>query len=294
MSSHVLVCDFDADLISRVRERKLVVRVDSASLLFDAVRAAQRNNILLAVWIEGAAPLADLDLSGLETMRSTAIYLKVDGFGSFRDWITQVPILRMLSVLVFVDANVSNGSRDLRILSSLGVPTGIRFCEELPDWESLADLMSYSVYGKVQHAPIQPFQYIIDTFGPAKNMEFGDVFLENPSKFLHVDRNAQVFLSRSELEEGKAGLCGIDSVDEVYAMKPYVERVNSWREFFLKEDGCAYCPVWRLCLGKFERFTGHDQGCRNFFSELLEAAEYHHEKKSQRHMVPFPWVGNPD
>ncbi len=48
-----------------------------------------------------------------------------------------------------------------RILSSLGVRVSLDLSTGLIDWEALSDLLSYAVYGRCPHAPIELFETMI-------------------------------------------------------------------------------------------------------------------------------------
>jgi hypothetical protein len=169
--------------------------------------------------------------------------------------------------------------RDLRILSSLLIPCGIVLREARPDWESLRELLSYAVYSQVPHAPIEPFHFVISNHASCKKIDFNSIYFDDPSRFLHIDKHGHVALSRKELDRGDHVLNDLERLGEIQNCPSYVYRLNAWRELFLKPNGCAYCPGWRFCLGKYEAFA--DNECQEFFNEWLEAAEYYQRKQAK-------------
>jgi hypothetical protein len=202
MSSHVLICDFNEKLLSRLKNRKLVVRLNDPRIITHAIKVVREKNIIHSIWLHSNNSLSDLSLDEPENLEGVKLKIEVEELGEFREWIKIVPLLRELQSMVFLSETTPGSYRDLRILSSLNVPCGIIFGDKSPDWEALLDLMSYAVYGKVPHAPIQPFHYVISEYGPSKRTDFYSVYFENPSKFFHVDPMGRIAFSRKELEKG--------------------------------------------------------------------------------------------
>ena len=279
MNSHVLVCDFDEQLISRFHHRNLVLRVKSTDLIAHAVRIVQEKNNLYALWLQGDLPLSELDITELEKSNTVPFCLEVAGLGNFRESIGQIRSLRKLDVLVMLAEDAPGTYRDLKILSSLFVPCGIRFGKRCPDWESLADLISYSVYSKAPHAPIEPFHFVMSNYDPGKRIDFRSVYFEDPCEFLQVDPHGRIALSREEREGEKFISIDLEDLDRVKEFPSYIQKTEAWRDFFLKPDGCAYCPGWQICLGKFEWTEDKESGCMKFFGEFMEAVDHDCERK---------------
>lgn len=285
MNSHILVCDFDEKLISRFEHRNLVVRMDNPGLVNHAVKKVREKNNLNTIWLHLDAPLPRLDIAELEKSSTVPFYLEISGLGGFKESLEHIRSLRRLDVLVMLAEDAPGTYRDLKILSSLFVACGIKFGNRFPDWESLADLLSYSVYSKVTHAPIQPFHFIISNYDAQKRIDFAGTYYEDPSKFLHINTHGCIALSREELEKEEFISIDLEGLEEVMKLPAYIQRMEAWREYFLKPDGCAYCPGWRICLGKFEKYTGKESGCMTFFGELMEAADHYQEQKARLEAV---------
>lgn len=281
MNSHILVCDFDEKLISRFEHRNLVVRIDNFDVVNDVVKKVQEKNILNTIWLHLDGPLSRLDITELEKSSSVRFYLEITGIGDFRESIEHIRSLRELDVIVVLAEDVPGTYRDLKILSSLFVPCGITFRNRNPDWESLADLLSYSVYSKVPHAPIQPFHFLMSNYNVQKRIDFAGSYFEDPSRFLYIEAQGCIALSKEELEKEEFISIDLKDLDNVTNLPSYTQKIEAWREFFLKPNGCAYCQGWRICLGKFEKSTDKESGCMKFFGELMEAAEHYQEGKAK-------------
>jgi hypothetical protein len=282
MNSHVLVCDFDEELISRLHHRNLVLRMNAPDLITHAVKVVQEKNSLYAIWLHGDLPLSKLDVTELEKSNKMQFYLEVTGLGDFRDSIGNIRSLRKLDVLVILAEDAPGTYRDLKILSSLFVPCGISFRNQQPNWESLADLMAYSIYNNPPHAPIEPFHFVISNYDPLKRIDFGSVYFEDPCRFLHIDTRGRIALSREEMERESFLSSDLEALDRVNGFPSYIQRTEAWREFFLKPDGCAYCPGWQICLGKFAGTEDKESGCMKFFGELMEAVDHCYERKKPK------------
>ncbi len=288
MNSHVLVCDFDEKLISRFQHRSFVLRMDNPDFVTHAVKVVQEKNSLYTVWLHTEAPLSRLNITELGKSSTVPFYLEVTGLGNFRESIKNIRLLCGLKGIVVLPEDAPGSYRDLKILSSLFVPCGIIFRNRCPDWDSLADLMSYSVYTKVPHAPIQPFHFIISNYDTQKRIDFDSVHFEDPSRFLHIDIKGRIALSREELEKEEFISIDLENLDKIVNIRPYTQRIEAWREFFLKPDGCAYCPGWQICLGKFEGSTDKESGCMAFFDEWMDAVDHYQEQKVKLEAIHRP------
>ncbi len=89
---------------------------------------------------------------------------------------------------------------------------------------------------------------------------------------------------RTECDKSKAkNFINVLSLDKPWTIeiKEYKKRVLSWQEFLLQKKGCAYCPAWRVCIGKFSSSYEKNPGCRDFFSDVMDAADYFKMQKKQ-------------
>lgn len=284
MNDHTIVCSFAEDLIEKLSQETLVVRTDDSSLVTVIKNVTDRNTRLQTILLEPDEPLSSVAF--MEDWEEIPIALYAPEFGSFREFIHKLPVLRKLKLKVFLSTDNQQNYIHLRILSSLGIRCGIIFGENLVDWDLVNDLMHYALYSKSNHAPIEPFQYIASNYRPDKYTDYSSVYFDNPSKYLHMNKKEQISLSRNELEEGKFIAEGVGSLNSISEIKEYKKRVLSWQEFLLQKKGCAYCPAFRVCIGKFSSSCEKNPGCRDFFSDVMDASDYFQmeKRKSRREL----------
>lgn len=275
MSNPVIVCNYDESLLSRLKRRHIVVRVDDPFKALSAVKLVQEKNVLQALWLLIDAPFSHLPCKILEALANVPLYLDVAEIGNFREWRDQVDLLRKLKVRLMIPEEAPGSYRDLRILSSLLIPCGIRFGNCCPDWDALTDLMCYAAYGKIPHAPIQPFHFVLTCFERHMRVDFNSVYFEDPSRYLHVDNEGHIALTRMNLDRGWFIETDLENLDAIADLPAYQAHGEAWREVFLTKGRCAYCPAWRICLGTFDGVPGSHPSCESFFMEFLEAAEHH-------------------
>jgi len=279
MNDHTIVCPFDEDLIEKLSQKKLVVRTDDSSLVSVIKNVTDRNVRLHTILLEPDEPLSSVAF--MEEWEEIPIALYISKFGSFREFIHKLPLLRKLKLKVFLSTDNQQNYIHLRIMSSLGIRCGIIFGKNLVNWDLVNDLMHYALYSKSNHASIEPFQYIASNYRADQYTDYSSVYLDNPSKYLHINKKEQIALTRNELEEGKFIAEGVRSLNTISEIKEYKKRVLSWQEFLLQKKGCAYCPAWRVCIGKFSSSYEENPGCRDFFSDVMDAADYFKMQKKQ-------------
>ncbi|MFQ5504278.1 MAG: hypothetical protein ACE5F1_05690 [Planctomycetota bacterium] len=273
MSSRVLVCPPDDALLSRLSGHGLILRCEDPRSLADVVEQARRPEVELScILLRSRAPLACLRLDPGWRLLPLAVH--VPGAGSLREVLAMVPELRQFKLKLFLPAERQENLSAVRILASLGIDSGLTMPEAGADWESLADLMTYALLGMIPHAPIEPFAFIADHYAPNSTLDFGAVWFEDPSRYLHLDAEGRIALSAGECERGEfAG--HVDRLDELETSAAYQERSSATDRHFLSEEGCAYCPGWRVCLGKFAGEANNGRRCAAFFEELMEVVEEH-------------------
>lgn len=279
MNNHTIVCPFDEDLIEKLSQKKLVVRTDDSSLVSVIKNVTDRDVRLRTILLEPDEPLSSVAFR--EDWEEIPIVLYPSEFGSFREFIHKLPLLKKLKLKVFFSTDNQQNYIHLRILSSLGIHCGIIFGEKLVNWDLVNDLMHYALYSKSNHAPIEPFQYIASNYRADQYTDYSSVYFDNPSKYLHINKKEQIALMGNELEEGKFIAEGVHSLNTISEIKEYKKRVLSWQEFLLQKKGCAYCPGWRVCIGKFSSSYEKNPGCRDFFSDVMDAADYFKMQKKQ-------------
>ena len=274
MREHILVCQFDETLISRLHQKSVVVTTNDFEQLHSICKILKDHQVNLQCLVfHHKGSLASVPFH--ESWKGIPIAVYVNDMGPFKEIMGKLPLIRDLNIRIYLSSeNIANYT-NLHILASLGIDCGINFVEnEKINWESLNDLMTYAIYGKVNHASIEPFNFIASHYNPGQLTDFSSVYFENPHAYLHIDKDENIAMTSSDLKKGKYICSGIQSFHQIHENEKYKEAVHSWQEFFLKTEGCAYCQAWRVCLGKFAESFEKNQGCRPFFVDMMDAADH--------------------
>jgi hypothetical protein len=149
------------------------------------------------------------------------------------------------------------------------------FGEKNIDWVALTDLMTYAILGRIPHAPIEPFHYIANHYTQntkTERIEFSAVYLNDPSKYVHLNEEGFVALTKEDLIARRFISDQINEIINLSQHPAYIEYLDKWKHYFIKPTECAFCQGWRVCLGKFSAI-GSYSGCKDFFLELMEVIE---------------------
>lgn len=198
MNTHQLVCPFDMELLDKLRGRGLVIRCDNIAELPHIEACLADAHQLQAILIDSDQPLAAL--LPFSSSWSVCLDLHVSGMGLYRDIAPHIEQLRSSRLKIFMPAAIPENITAMRILSSVGVSCGLSFDSRTPDWEKVSDLMCYAVYGKYPHAPIEPFSFITAHYQPNAQLDFGSVYLDDTSKYLHISKEGCIASSCPNLE----------------------------------------------------------------------------------------------
>ncbi|MBF0563961.1 MAG: hypothetical protein HQK89_01830 [Nitrospirae bacterium] len=277
----ILVCPFKEELISQINGKALVICLDDIYKIEQVVDIVNNHNKLHCALINAKYSLTAISFQN--NWRDIPIALYVSDMGSFLELVPKLPVLRQLDIRIYLSENIEHTYTNIMLLSSLGICTGLVIDRINSDWEAINDLMHYAIYGKSSHAPIEPFHYIASNYNKNKPTDFGSVYFENPGKYLHVNEAGNVALSDKELQSESFVADSLNQLDNIENSPVYIERINAWREYFIKSDGCAYCQGWRVCLGKFsDRPDSQKKECEKFFVDLMEASEYFQSRQQEK------------
>lgn len=283
MNSHFLVCECNETLLARLGGRSLVIRIGDFDEISKANDYSMRFNFHIhCLWVHSRVSLAATRLD--EKWKGIPIALFVPALGHFPDLVRQLPVVRQLNIRVYLPGNSPSNFSALRILSSLGIESAVVFPEREQDWERMGDLMTYALLGLAPHAPIAPFNYIASRYEPAQRNNWQSVYFNDPSVYFHIDEHGHVAMSHEELKRGEFILDSVDKLDSADECAAYTERLQSWTEYFLKTEECAYCEGWRVCLGAFSSTSPNRQACGSFFTDFMESVERYRflaEKKKE-------------
>lgn len=266
-----IVCPYNKTLLRSLRGQELAVRVRTTDHAEEAATCVRESgNGLFCVIVDARSPLADLELR--DDLKDIPLAIMAPALGKFRNLVRILPILRGGNIRVYLPCDDPENIVGLRLLSSVGVHSCAVFGADMPDWDALADLMTFAVLERAPHAPIEPFEFIAGHYDPSSYLDWGALFFDDPRRFLHLDAKGRVALSPAELRAKRFvadNIGAIAAADEFPAIR---ERVEGWRRYFVENHPCAFCGGWKVCLGKFAGADTGNEGCGAFFRELMDVA----------------------
>ncbi|MBF0537069.1 MAG: hypothetical protein HQL03_02325 [Nitrospirae bacterium] len=281
MNTHIIVCPFNGDTLSRLAGGAVVVNIADVYEIERVYHESVRfKNKLHCVRVYTDIPLDCIEFR--QEWRDIPVALYAPTLGRFTQFVRLLPILRQLNIRVYLPVATSQDIIWLRVLSSLGISTAINFDDGVCDWDALCDLMTYALLGRVPHATIEPFTYIATHYAPNQRTDFGAVYLDDPSRSLHMDDTGCVALTNSDLLKKDFIADDIRAIGDITQNERYNQWQQSWRQVFLRPDGCAWCGGWRLCQGRFHKDSNDNAGCKKFFIELMDIAKQHQDLRNKK------------
>lgn len=274
----MIVTLYKPEFIEKQRGRLFVVKTDDYGQIEDISRVCNTHNKLHTIVLTVNEPFSLIPFR--EEWKNIPIYLVVPEMGSFRDVAAKLNIIHQFKIRVFLNTDHKHTYTNLRILSSIGIPCGIHFGKIDPDWDVINDLMYYSVYGKVKHASIEPFEYVTSQYKPDIYTDFSAVYFNDPHQSVHMNEFGKIALTAEDLVSNKF-ITDIEHFDSIEQNPLYKEGLKRWQQFFLDNHLCSYCPAWRVCLGKFADKAEVNSVCKKFFSDLMDAADYYRLKQQK-------------
>ena len=272
MNKHFLVCPYEDSLWSRLKGKSVVIRIKEYGQIEDVIEYSKKYNFHLhCLWIQVHIPFSHFRVN--DAWKDIPIALYVPELGEFALFMRNLALLRQMNIRVYFPSSKEANFSSIRILSSLGLETAILFDQSIVNWEKLNDLMTYALLNLTAHAPIAPFNYIASRYQPNQRNPWGAVYFDDASTYLHVDSSGRIALSEKDLSAGNFVLDRLDNIDTFVQSDKYADYLDDWRNEFLEEEGCAYCPAWRVCVGRFSNGMKSDQGCRTVFTDLLDTLE---------------------
>lgn len=286
MREHILVCQYHENLINRLHHKQVVVKISDFEQIHPVCK--QLNDVqvgLHCLMIQHNGSIASIPFH--ESWKGIPIAIYANEMGTMKELMGRLPLIRDLNIRIFLNSDLEANYTSLHIMASLGIECGLYFGnKEKINWELVNDLMTYAIYGKVNHAPLEPFYHLASHYNPEQHTDFNSVYFENPLTYLHIDHEENIAASSEDLDNKKFIAKGIDSLERISENNKYDEAIHAWQQFFLKPDGCAYCQAWRVCLGKFSESVKVNEGCKPFFVDMMEACDHflsmqHKNKKKE-------------
>jgi len=271
-----------------LKGREVAIRIESTELIDEMITLARQWGLHIhCLLVHSSVPVAHTDFRKVSPDIPLGLFAPT--LGRFRDLVPRLQDLRKLNIRVYLPLDSEENFAGLRILSSLGIASAAIFQEVNNQWEKVSDLMTYALLGRVVHAQMDPFHYMAENYSADQRNDFSVVYLNDPARFVHVDDVGRIALSVEDLYNQEFVAKEIEDLDSFTASDEYQNRLEKWRRFFLRTDGCAYCEGWRICLGKFsEDHCKNNNGCVGFFKEFLEVIEQYQSLKMQKKQLWQP------
>lgn len=282
------VLPFEPSLIAELRDRDLVVVVESSDEILDAEAAVRASgNRLDCIVLRWHKPLDALEFS--EDWVDVPLVVEAASLGKLHRLSEQLELIRRLELRVDLPLATAVQAVNLQILASLGIPCRAIFGTAM-DWEAAADLMTYAMLGRCAHAPIEPFAFIAEQFDQDYYRGWGEVSFDEPDRYLHVDLQGRVVLFPPASPSPALLHEDIRRLGDVTELPAYQAAVDRWRLHFLHADTCARCPGWKICRGNLAETVEDKFTCSAFFSEMLDVAEQHQNQRRSREPRRNKWL----
>jgi hypothetical protein len=269
-SELTLVCPNLQPLLETLVNHSLVIRASSIEDIASVSDRVGQENHLHCVVVQETRPLSNISLK--EERWKIPLLLVVPEMGDRTKVLKRIAQLREWNARVFMSGARAENLTSLRILSSLGIPSGLLMQPPL-DWDAVDDLMHYAMYTRTPHADIDPFGYVKSVYTPQMLTYLGTPLFDNPLRYVHMDGEGNIALSDADLRAGRWIGHGAEALTGLTETEEYRHAVNDWQKVFLEDRRCAYCPAWRLCQGSFLSECERDEGVLRFFTGFLEAAD---------------------
>jgi hypothetical protein len=241
--------------------------------------ARQQCN-LDAVILETSESVTSLPFD--ESWKTVPLLIRAPELGRVSRLLHHIPVIRGMSLRIMLPTNLDMNYISLRILSSMGIPSGFLLDGRSADWEQLLDLATYYYFSLMSPAPISPFDTLGERYVPGEGAPFGSALLDEPTiSYLYVNKVGQIAMSREDLENGKILCHSIDGLAESEVMARLEDEVNVPSRFFMASGACSTCPGWKLCRGRVAEDDGSvPDGCSSFFIELMDTIEEYQAMKA--------------
>jgi hypothetical protein len=265
----IVVAPFDQHVLSTLKHVPIVIRLRHQREIAAAVDCARHLHLHLhGLFVDATTPLCAIDVE--QRWADSAIALFVPSAGRYREFQPLVRRLRPLRIRVFLPATTRENVLAVRILAAEGVRSAVVLKPPVAAWDALSDLMVYAIAAR-GHAPIEPFDFIARQTRSGARPQYGSVYFDDPSAFLHVDPAGRVALTADDLS---AQRFVADSVDDVCA-------VPESRRCELPAAPCASCRGWPACQGRFAAEAVTTDHCRRFFTDMLDTIAGIHASEPQ-------------
>ncbi|MBI4499773.1 MAG: hypothetical protein HY700_01305 [Gemmatimonadetes bacterium] len=261
--------------------RPVVIELGHVREIGTALAAVQRHRLdLRCLRIRTTMPLSSITPEDGWWRIPLALY--VPHLGSLPQLMRRLPQLHMLNLRVYLPASDAVNYRGARILASLGIESALELDQGPLEWDKLADLAIYALFGLRPRAAIAPFNDLARRYRSSERVDVSFSHFADPTAYLFLDEAGRVFLDEADRQAGKPLLADLGGLDGLAALPAFRERRYRWQRHFLSRDECACCEGWRICRGTLAHLNGDGEGCRPFCSDLLDAVEEYQARQTGR------------
>lgn len=250
----ILVLEYEEELLSKLKNKKLVVKTNSFENIEQIYGDSCRNNDVVAMFIQ--QPFASVSQICFNPgWENIPIILKVYSLGDYHNFMSMVNDIRHLNIRIYLSSKSDKSYTDLKIMASMGVDCGIWIDGTLDD-EKFMDLASYNYISPVRHASIEPFDNILRNLYSEDHSTFDSIYFEERTKFLEVDSTTDLSL---------LDCCSDDDFEHDVQAK-----MESHYKHFMELDKCSKCQAFKICNHKL---MNNLVDCDQTMEEIYEYAE---------------------
>lgn len=280
-NSHVLVAEYNWPIEEYLRGYAILLYINNLNdIVSISSHLDDSTKIAGFVYINDFASLETIDVD--PNWGQTPIYLYINRLGLFRNVHEKIALLRTMNVVLIFTGSERQAITDAQITASLGIHSGIKISDSSPLGEDILDLITYSFYEEMPHAEIEPFSTIERYYDGESYVSPILAEFVNPQRYIFVDKNLNLALSKKELNNGEYVGVGLHSLYTEEFRSKIRQAGMKWQEMFINSHPCTFCPAFRICLGYFAKRQENDS-CKRVMSELLEAIEFYKKRNQQNY-----------
>lgn len=277
MNRHIIY-NYSQALTEKLSGYSLIPRVDDFRKIDEIVTEVQKSNQLFCIWVDcSLMSISDLDFECIKT--DTPIILYAYNIGDIFKTLCKVDTIRNHNIRIFLNSAFKENFHSVKILSSLGIDTGILLDSKHIDDDLFLDLASYALLGQVPHASIEPFDYIWRNIMQEHNLDTETIFFNNPEKYIYINDSLDFSFSLEDLNNC-CFIGNLSDIDHIDFTTEVDQKLNRYYSHFFALDKCSKCSAFKVCNRKS---TTVFNDCQDVYSTIYEYAEIRSNSESQNH-----------
>lgn len=263
-----IIYNYSNAITEKLSGYRLIPRVKQLEDIDTAAADARKQNNVFCIW-------ADCSLMSVSDMKWDCIHtdlpiiLYAYSLGDTFKTLCGIEMLRRLNIRIFLSSTCEENYHAIKMLSSLGIETGILMDARHINDDSFMDLASYAMLGQMPHSSIEPFDYIWRNLKVDENLDLQTTYFDNPSKYIYINDNLDFAFSEEDLDSNKfAG--NLINVKNIEFENETATKLQRYYSHFIALDECSKCPSFRIC-NRISQSRFKD--CTNVFATIFEYAE---------------------